>query len=487
MIDEYADFPDIVQSNPQADEYAAFPDAQPQETAPAGLLDRIKQDISKATNESTKLQARTDINPMQRTLSNVAGGMRLGGNLVGTGLGGVTDVIGNLLAMSATPAGENMIENVAGGYKNVGEKIGSVKDYLTNTQPVRAVTREAQNISVQNPKAAQTLSDVKDIVVNAPFVGGGSKVAGKGLELAGGMVGAGAENAIVKNTLKKAVNLVTPDVTASAIKRADRHDITTTGTFLKKTAIKLSPVQQEAVKAVAEIPNIDKGSLVNNLQKITNAGDELGNHFRAALTVENKSYNLPQFEVGVNQALQGVKFEPVHIDEFHRILDKHPKTLVGLHDARIEFDKYLNGKGKIADYAVQSETSKAIRDYTNNFIDSNVQGENLRAIRAKQHALFVGGDAVQAKIAKSAQVHGGMVGAVKRGVSNAVMAHKAATLATLSAGGALLGGATAPIGMAGLAGYGAYKAGQAVMNPKLRKGLGALLKTTGKGLQGKIK
>jgi len=153
--------------------------------------------------------------------------------------------------------------------------------------------------------------------------------------------------------------------------------------ILREATIQPSDIDIKVAKSVEDVVK-PSNNFVENIdairEKIRVSSEGVGTKLRGNNTIFNKSQVRSALDetkeesrviFGTDKTLE--KNYDAVIDEFIRVLDKHPKNLEGLWAARIEFDKIIKKKfpnvfEKFGGDTVRSNAIQDVREAANNFI-----------------------------------------------------------------------------------------------------------------------
>jgi hypothetical protein len=277
--------------------------------------------------------------------------------------------------------------------------------------------------------------------------------------------------------------------------------------LIRSDKITPNPIEAESQAVVAKVPDFkaNKGVL-ENYYAIKKHRKAKATALDAELAPLKANYNPQRLVDDMNKVVadlnnKGVyvtsrKGEVSKIDELvpkaQEILDKHPKTSLGLWKARQEFDDFADNikRGAKADEQLAAkEYVRAIRSTMNDHIAKTAPGVKVKESLKEQFLLHYAEDNMLPKIVKRAPT--GFGRAEQKLEGTFIKKHPMVSALTASA---LLGGAGVALGVpttAGIVGalgtaYLGKQAGKAVLSPTAIKTTGKGLDLTGKFLSGEL-
>lgn len=145
---------------------------------------------------------------------------------------------------------------------------------------------------------------------------------------------------------------------------------------------------QENYNTIQGVVNTDRAAIESALdasQSIIPRGEVLAKTKKAT----DKALSNPIFKGEISAAKAGQAM----VDEFNKILEKHPGTARGMHDARVEYDKWVTKfNPNITNYETASNVkkivNKAIRDELNDTVDRIAPDIGYKAYREKSSNLL---------------------------------------------------------------------------------------------------
>lgn len=443
---------------------------------------------------------------MSDALSMKQGGAETLWQMGSLGLGTMGDVTGNVIgsAYRALPD-VGTTDVVKGGLRGIGQGINAVApnaktglDYLMG---------EGARFAEENPRAARNLGGLFNYASVAPIgaatkgalatadiarvpVGKGMSVVGQGLEKVG-------ESRPLNRIAKTAEKQVMPIRTKKEIEKQVKEGRVAPRT-MRSDKITPNKIEAEAQVAVAKVPNFkaNKGVL-ENYYAINKHRRAKAATLDAELAPLKANYNPQRLVDDMSKVVsdlneRGVyvtsrKGEVSKIDELipkaQEILDKHPKTALGLWKARQEFDDFADNikRGAKADEQLAAkEYVRAIRSTMNDHIAKTAPGVKVKESLKEQFLLHYAEDNMLPKTVKRAD--SGLGRAEQKLEGTFVKKHPlvSMTLGTAALGGAGISAFTNPVGTAAvLSGAGLLYGGKKLLQSDIAS---SALKNTGKGL-----
>lgn len=479
----------------------ALETAQPE--GEKGFFDRVSEDIQKRGDQSREAQARHDSGDQSLlatraiqfgkagagTISDIVGeGIKSGFNALPDTLTGPLKDIGVYVAEKAAP----IVKPAAEGYKMLQEQ------YPTST----ALLESGLNVATLLPigKGAKAIGSE----AIAPAV----TTTGKALDKAGEkMIKSGAAGIEQKRNADIFRKFVIPKETNKVA-----QDLGTRS----KTVGKINPTR-------TPIPNALESDVVDTLSGLTdNAGEPLlkgnelfhdaYNKLDSANTAKAESLKatleaadaanpsaaiIPKQQIldTVQQALAPIADKPIlgkagknriseAFNEMASMIPKEGTTAADLLEIRKQFDRTVEEfKGSKIHTPVRatafSKATQAVRKATNDIVAAKYPSAEVADSLKKQFHIYNAMDAIKTKIPGQAASR---LGRISKGISD-VAATKGAIGTAVGLGGASMAGL--PIIPLAAAGAGVYGAGKVITDPRLKKLIGAMLKGSGKAMNGK--
>lgn len=428
---------------------------------------------------------------------------------LGQTAGLITDVVGDVIE----PATDEMFDDET---KN---KLTKAIPDVVKKEAIDAIRYGGEKWSkfkAKNPEVAKDIEATANIATVAPIgkiltgaakgVKAGAYASKKALKPLGEGAEAIAdilEKDLARKSSQEAIDIVKQDW--SSLTKGEREDLlakglTEKGSAISKTKLKTTPEDMEIAQSVTGIVKKDVKPF-ENINSIRTEIDKLARQTESLPGIADKKYNPDDLIKALDSTKEGSQvifagdatLENAYnqvVNEFKKIIGDKPKTLVGVLQARREFDQVIKKKfptifDKFNGDNVRANAVKDIRMAANDFIANSLpDGSEFKALLKTQNNMFKAID----RIAQNGLKYMDSPTLIER-IKNHPW-RSALIAGAVSGGGTILGGElianilTNPLILSSFALYGTYKIGQKTISIEwLKTKLKDFLRTAGKTLK----
>ncbi len=430
-------------------------------------------------------------------------------------------IIGKTMFGGAQDLATQGVKSLAGGVSavtpqsfkdrvsNFGNQMTSGNDYIAGKEALTQGAEAYQRMAKEYPRSARNIEAAGDILSMAP-IGMAMDALAPAAEVGGNLLSRGgvaiADSADARAAAKRASevqNIYMPKETPKTLEeQAARQKLTgiTGGAY----SYDPKPYEAEQIAHVAELPVTDSKPLRMNYNIIKKAVTEENNALKTKLMAADaanpSSAIIPKSEIINNiesqlSPLRGsayLKNSP-HIDtvldDLKSTIPEGGVTASQLLEIRKRIDKNIKKyKGEGAFDPVResafTEAGRIVRNTTNDIVDKKYPNIGVKDSLEKQHSYLTAMENIATKIPAQSKTR---LGIMAQKLSNTIPIKNALakTVTGLGiAGGAAAFPATIPVALGAGALYGGYKGAKALVGPTMQKGLGVIMDSSGRLLQG---
>ena len=340
--------------------------------------------------------------------------------LLGQSAGFVFDIGGEAI--------KSVIDKIPDAIKNPAVELGkSVLSSPLGQTGIKAISmgeNAYKDWKSVNPRAARDLESVINIATLLP-VGGAAKTVGKeALSITGELAGKGAnvlEKGLAEQGLKDTLEIIKPVLSIGEKKQAlagGRGAVSNKilPRVYETTKIAPSPRELQIAETVKDVVNKSRNP-VDNISSIRDKIGELANQVDTGLESNNAIFNKNEIKAVLDKAKESSRvvfgsdaslnnaYSAVS-DEMIRQIEKQPKTLSGLNQARREFDSVIKEKfpklfdSPIGDSARQNAVLD-VRRAVSNYIEKSLPQDNqFKQLLKSQNLMYDAIDNISQKAAK---------------------------------------------------------------------------------------
>lgn len=311
-----------------------------------GIIDSVKKDFNTRVNTAADAQNK-DQGAVSKVVQTVGQGAGFVGDLGAEAVKGAAGVVGDIASKVAPETSKKVSEFTKSKVKAVAE-----------SHPVQDTAKAYSDWKAAHPEAAANLEGIGNIASLLP-IGKGAGMAGE----AAGKVAGKAENMAInmgknsaikaeKNILNDAIEITKPVLdkkgSIGAFERAGQPGGVKSKGTLGTYAVEPSPRDIEVAKSVQGIVSKGKGPIDN----IINVNQEIGRisekEIKPFLQKNPAIFNKKTLNAHLQSTVQPADFiraDPVLQNTYNLarqrmldVVDRHPKNMEGLWEARKEFD-----------------------------------------------------------------------------------------------------------------------------------------------------